>query len=253
MALKYPTRSIKEIEMTDKLKSDRIFSVYEYQMSHQQVLIRGHRAAQMAEDGLGMNLDLVFQMVAYVSIPTIFYGLELDDATEEEVHQAREKVGRDAFKPEWVRILVTAGKRYMVVAPHVSVFDNNWSSTDSHFLQRMHYRGLEPDGPIQAVKLSSTIDGQLFEFDGQIFACDERNYLIHLPSPINVEGKKIVGLLAVLSRPASSEPIDCRMRFLEETDIPFPYKDPALQFVIKHFGTDEKLQHGGTIELSAVQ
>ncbi|AKU94336.1 hypothetical protein AKJ09_01000 [Labilithrix luteola] len=120
---------------------DRDFQVWEYQISHGQLLIRSPKApATGTSPERRTNVDLIFLGVEYMSLPRVFRGLTLGQATAEELRLLEATLG-NAPAPDDVRMLVSGGKRFAVVAASVDVLENDWDIFDSPFQFRSQFRG----------------------------------------------------------------------------------------------------------------
>ncbi len=121
--------------------ADRDFKVWEYQISHGQLLIRSPKApATDASPERRTNVDLVFLGVEYMSLPRVFRGLTLERATAEDLQLLEAALGK-APEPDCVRMLVSGGRRFAVVAASVDVSENDWDIFDSPFEFRSQFRG----------------------------------------------------------------------------------------------------------------
>jgi len=120
---------------------DRTFKVWEYQISHGQLLIRSPRSpATTTSPERHTNVDVVFLGVEYMCLPRVLRGLTLDRATAEELQDLEATLG-EAPEPKNVRILVSGGKRFVVVAVYIDVSENDWDIFDSPFEFRSQFRG----------------------------------------------------------------------------------------------------------------
>ena len=72
-------------------------------------------------------------------LPRVFRGLTLDQATAEELRFLEATLGRSP-EPDCVRMLVSGGKRFAVVAASVAVSENDWDIFDSPFEFRSQFR-----------------------------------------------------------------------------------------------------------------
>lgn len=119
----------------------RIFKLWEYQVSHGQLLIRSPKspATQSALEQL-TNIDLVCIDVEYLAVPRLFRGLELVSATQEELGELEVLVG-SRIDPASVRILLSQGRRFPVVASYFSLSENDWDIFESPFEFRSQFRG----------------------------------------------------------------------------------------------------------------
>ncbi|MEO7329428.1 MAG: hypothetical protein ABI193_12670 [Minicystis sp.] len=120
---------------------DRDFQIWEYQIGHGQLLIRSPKAeATDHSPGRETNVDLVFLGVEYMDLPRVLRGLTLDQATAEERRALEAKLSK-TLEPGSVRMLVSGGRRFAVVAAIVSISENDWDICDSPFEFRSHFRG----------------------------------------------------------------------------------------------------------------
>lgn len=121
-------------------KSERQFKLWDYQVSHGQLLIRSPKAPGDGDSPeLLTNVDLVFVDVEYVAVPRILNGLELLPASPEEVAQLETILGR-VLDPHTITVLESDGRRFCVVAASVSLHENDWDIFESPFEFRSHYR-----------------------------------------------------------------------------------------------------------------
>lgn len=97
---------------------DRVFQFWDFAVSHNQLVIRSPGA-----DADDSNVDFHFRGVKLIDAPTRFKGLGVDAPTSEEVKDARRRLP-SRVDSDWVRILVSEGCRYLVVASHLSVSEN---------------------------------------------------------------------------------------------------------------------------------
>ena len=121
-------------------KSDRPFKIWEYQVSHGQLLIRSPKApATEKSPEFRTNLDVVFLGVDYMAIPGAFRGLELMSPTPDEIQHLEVLLGKP-IAPDNVKILASEGKRFPVVASTFSVSENDWDIFESPFEFRSQFR-----------------------------------------------------------------------------------------------------------------
>ena len=121
-------------------RSDRTFKVWEYQISHGQLLIRSPKApATGTSPELLTNIDLVCLGVDYMAVPRVLHGIELVAPTPDEVRQLELLLGR-TIAPDNIRILGSGGNRFSVVAARFSLSENDWDIFESPFEFRSHYR-----------------------------------------------------------------------------------------------------------------
>jgi hypothetical protein len=121
-------------------ESDRTFKVWDYQVSHGQLLIRSPKApATEKSPEFIVNVDLVCVGVDYMAIPRAFLGLELVVATSDEIRDLEVLLGK-SITTDQVRILASEGKRFPVVASSFSVSENDWDIFESPFEFRSQFR-----------------------------------------------------------------------------------------------------------------
>lgn len=122
-------------------KSDRTFKVWEYQISHGQLLIRSPKAP--AADGspeLFTNLDLVCLGIEYMAVPCVLRGIEILPATADEIENLGVLLGK-SVEPSTVRVLASRGRRFPIVASSIAFAENDWDIFESPFEFRSHFRG----------------------------------------------------------------------------------------------------------------
>jgi hypothetical protein len=99
--------------------SDRHFRLWDYTVSHNQMLLRSP-----AGEGGPKNIDIIFLGVDYVGIPSMLDGVGLGTSTPEDVMEASRRVGQDC-EPGDVHVITSAGRRFLVVAAAYYVFQND--------------------------------------------------------------------------------------------------------------------------------
>jgi len=121
-------------------KSNRTFKVWQYEVSHGQLLIRSPKApATRASPAFLTNVDLVCLGVEYMAVPRVFQGLELVAPSPDEIRQLERLLGR-AIAPENLKILSSDGRRFSVVASTFLFSENDWDIFDSPFEFRSQHR-----------------------------------------------------------------------------------------------------------------
>jgi hypothetical protein len=121
--------------------SDRVFKVWEYQVSRGQLLIRSPKAPATGSAPERLtNVDLVCVGVEYMSLPRLLRGVELVQPSREEVEQLESLLGRQ-IEAGSVRILASEGKRFPIVAASFSLSENDWDIFESPFEFRSQFRG----------------------------------------------------------------------------------------------------------------
>lgn len=121
-------------------KSDRTFQVWEYQISHGQLLIRSPKApAAESSPELLTNIDLVCLGVEYMALPRSLRGLELSAPTPDEIRSLEALLGK-TIKVDNVKIVASEGKRFPIVASTFSMWENDWDIFESPFESRSQFR-----------------------------------------------------------------------------------------------------------------
>ncbi len=119
--------------MLELRAEDRQFQVWEYQVSHGQLLIRSPKSppTERAPERT-TNVDISFLGVEYMSVPRVLRGLVLEQATPEEVRELGALLGK-APERGAVVVLASAGRRFFVVAHSFAVSENDWDIFESPF------------------------------------------------------------------------------------------------------------------------
>jgi hypothetical protein len=121
-------------------RSDRTFKIWEYQISHGQLLIRSPKApATSTSPEFLTNVDLVCLGVEYMAIPRILNGLELLEPTPAEIQNIEGLLDRKIDSAN-IKILFSGRKRFPIVASSVSFSENDWDIFESPFQFRSQYR-----------------------------------------------------------------------------------------------------------------
>ena len=128
------------MSMSDLLPSSRIFKVWEYQVSHGQLLVRSPKApATSSVLEQVTNVDLVFHGVEYMALPRLMRGLELVKPTLDEV-KALEAILDCSIEKDGIIIIHSNGQRFPVVASGVSISENTWDIFESPIEFRSQFR-----------------------------------------------------------------------------------------------------------------
>lgn len=119
---------------------DRTFKVWEYQVSHGQLLIRSPKSpATDASPERLTNVDLVCLGVEYMAVPRAFRGLEIQSPRSDELRDLEAVLGKPLQEND-VRILVSAGRRFPIVAASFDISENEWDIFESPFEFRSQFR-----------------------------------------------------------------------------------------------------------------
>jgi hypothetical protein len=133
--------------MSNQLSSDRLFKVWEYQVSHGQLLVRSPKApASPSSPEQVSNLDFVFVGVEYMALPRLLRGIELVAATADELDSLTSILGH-SVATENVFVLRSDQQRFPVVAANVAVRENNWDIFESPFKFRSHFHAVVSSTP----------------------------------------------------------------------------------------------------------
>ena len=111
-------------------RSGRSFTLWDVNPTHIRVLIR---SAPERAQGQDQNIDLQFQLVTYMDIPSMFSGISIRAASNDE----REKViGRlpKSFPDYKVFVIESSGIEYHIVALSLWVEENTLSPMESSIL-----------------------------------------------------------------------------------------------------------------------
>ena len=126
--------------MINQLSSTRIFKVWEYQVSHGQLLIRSPKAPESLSVPVQVtNLDLSFNGVEYMAIPRLLRGIELVEATAQELDLLSGILDR-SIELENVFVLRSGTHRFPIVAASFAASENSWDIFESPFEFRSRFR-----------------------------------------------------------------------------------------------------------------
>jgi len=104
---------------------DRRFRIWEYWVSHSQLLLRSPGDLRCpADSSRSRNVDVIFVSVSYIELPAIMWDLELTDPTMADLQKAEQVLG-EPVQPEHVFVIVANGRRYLVVAGGMQILENN--------------------------------------------------------------------------------------------------------------------------------
>jgi len=98
--------------------SDRIFRLWDYNVSHDQLLLRSPKSDEFAT-----NVDVCFWRVEYIAIPAMFAGIQIHEMLESERRGVESMLGR-AFDKSSGHCVMSFAKRYLVVAAGFKVLEN---------------------------------------------------------------------------------------------------------------------------------
>ena len=137
------------IERIEIHKSDRWFAMWGALVSHSQLLIRSPKGpASPSEPERLTNIGLVFDGVDYLNLPTSLKGLELLEPSQEEIANVESLIG-PVDNHKWIRILASQGHRFVIVAAHCSIYENDWgwfeSPLETQHTHRDPFAGLKDE------------------------------------------------------------------------------------------------------------
>lgn len=112
------------------IASDRYFCLWDYCVSHSQLLIR---SAKSEADKESRNVDIVFSGVFYMDSILQFRGIEVRNASPTEVLriQSRTRLSADDSKGRRYFTILSEGQEFCVGAAHCKVYENNLHPADS--------------------------------------------------------------------------------------------------------------------------
>ncbi len=95
------------------------FEVWEFRVSHEQLLLRSPRTK-----GQPRNIDVIFGGVDYMELPSKLGEIQIAVPTDADLARVRGAYKADV-RPDWVRVLVSKDRRYVVVAAGMKIFEND--------------------------------------------------------------------------------------------------------------------------------
>jgi hypothetical protein len=102
--------------------STRIFKIWDYNVSHNQLLIRSPRNESL---GVATNIDIKFRGVSHMNIPTSFNGCEIVEPNLEEINEIKYITSNNNIADISIFIILSAGKRYSVTASSCKISEND--------------------------------------------------------------------------------------------------------------------------------
>jgi len=98
--------------------SQRRFKVWDYNVSHNQLLIRSPKTEEFQT-----NIDIIFFGVSYLNLPTTMHGISLCESSVEEVNNIQ-LVFPNKSDTDKVFVLSSLNNKYMVVAKSCKILEN---------------------------------------------------------------------------------------------------------------------------------
>lgn len=104
--------------------SSRKFQLWEYKVSHQQLLLRSPKSNQHLT-----NIDVAFAGVNYISIPAFLGTFTFVEPNETEIEFSY-KFKKGNYSPQ-VFVLEAQGNRHLIIAARMKYFENNLEMFES--------------------------------------------------------------------------------------------------------------------------
>jgi len=108
--------------------TERAFQLWEFKVSHGSLLIRSPKAPSIPN-----NIDVVCKGVEYLAAPRHIRGLDLGQATTEEIENLSNLLGKEV-PPSRVRVISSEGRRFPIVAVSFRISENENDISDSPFV-----------------------------------------------------------------------------------------------------------------------
>ncbi len=108
--------------------ADRAFQLWEYRVSHGSLLIRSPKGP-----GISKNIDVICVGVEYLAAPRHMRGLDLAEATTEEIKNLSDLLGKEIQRSR-VRVIISEGRRFPIVAVSFRISENDGDIFDSPFV-----------------------------------------------------------------------------------------------------------------------
>jgi hypothetical protein len=105
----------------------RIFQVWEYRVSHKQLLLRCPKSSDSSK-----NFDVMFYNVQYMDLPSVLRDLEIEQPNQSDIAFAESRIG-EAVSGGNVFVLKSGNQRYIVVAGGAAVSENSMGLFESPF------------------------------------------------------------------------------------------------------------------------
>lgn len=106
-------------------ESKRIFRIWDFRVSHDQLLIRSPKSASEPS-----NIDLAFVGVEFVELPTMLKGLRVAEPTADDAKRVELALNRPVALNR-VFVIETDGHRYAIVAAAMRVSENELDMFES--------------------------------------------------------------------------------------------------------------------------
>ncbi len=99
--------------------SGRTFRVWEFRVSHDQLLLRSARTERHPK-----NVDIIFAGVDFVNLPTKLGEIEISNPTADDLRRVHVAFREDVAERD-VHVIVSHGKRFVIVAAGMKVIEND--------------------------------------------------------------------------------------------------------------------------------
>jgi hypothetical protein len=119
--------SLKSIRPMKKQFNGLTFQLWEYRVSHGQMLIRSPKSPTQE-----VNVDIAFAGVEYVDLPRYLRDLEIDEPVEADIAFAVDRLGKPV-EAKAITVLKVSGKRHVVVAAVANVSESDMDIFESPF------------------------------------------------------------------------------------------------------------------------
>jgi hypothetical protein len=118
-------------------KSDRIFKMWSYSVSHSTLLLRSTNDEEDETKALqeGYNIDIEFSGVRYLDLPATFNSIIIQELTEnitERFDNYSKNLGYKFFE-------IISDRKYFVIASNCTIGKNNWLNEDRLINPNLEY------------------------------------------------------------------------------------------------------------------
>ena len=113
--------------------SEREFRMWDYNVSHNQLLIRSPRSPDVAT-----NVDIIFWRVEYMELPCSFRGIAFAEAAASDVARVQQVFSKISSHASYYP-LISEEKRHLIVASGFKVVENTldiFNSSLCYFVDR---------------------------------------------------------------------------------------------------------------------
>jgi hypothetical protein len=107
--VEWSAERIESVPMKTKTR-DRTFQLWQYRVSHGELLVRSPKDSSHAR-----NADIMFVGVEYLELPRFLPRLHLDEPNDEDIVRAQARLGK-SLEHNHVFVLCSQDRRFIVVA-----------------------------------------------------------------------------------------------------------------------------------------